>query len=61
MLPRHPVSLAGLALVLGFLVEVIQKIGAPELEERLIAAVEQELAEGRSVIAASADEAGATA
>jgi Fe-S cluster assembly protein SufD len=41
--------------VLGFLVEVIQKIGAPELEERLIAAVEQELAEGRSVIAAPAE------
>jgi len=41
--------------VLGFLVEVIQKIGAPELEERLIAAVEQELAEGRSVIAAPVD------
>lgn len=38
--------------VLGFLVEVIQKIGAPELEERLIAAVEQELLEGRTVLAA---------
>ncbi|WP_144758210.1 Fe-S cluster assembly protein SufD [Curtobacterium sp. 9128] len=38
--------------VLGFLVEVIQKIGAPELEERLIAAVEQELAEGRTVLVA---------
>ncbi|WP_022902338.1 Fe-S cluster assembly protein SufD [Curtobacterium sp. B8] len=37
--------------VLGFLVEVIQKIGAPELEERLIAAVEEELAAGRSAIA----------
>ncbi len=43
--------------VLGFLVEVIQKIGAPELEERLIAAVEQELAEGRTVIAAPSAEA----
>ncbi|MCS5488223.1 Fe-S cluster assembly protein SufD [Curtobacterium flaccumfaciens pv. beticola] len=42
--------------VLGFLVEVIQKIGAPELEERLIAAVEQELAEGRTAVAAPADE-----
>jgi len=38
--------------VLGFLVEVIQKIGAPELEERLVAAVEQELTEGRTVLAA---------
>ncbi|MBT2503209.1 Fe-S cluster assembly protein SufD [Curtobacterium sp. ISL-83] len=38
--------------VLGFLVEVIQKIGAPELEERLIAAVEQELTAGRSTVAA---------
>lgn len=49
--------------VLGFLVEVIQKIGAPELEERLIAAVEQELAEGRTVLAAPAEgaPAGATA
>lgn len=37
--------------VLGFLVEVIQKIGAPELEERLIAAVEQELADGRTAVA----------
>jgi Fe-S cluster assembly protein SufD len=45
--------------VLGFLVEVIQKIGAPELEERLIAAVEQELADGRTVLPApaAADEA----
>ncbi|MFZ6992129.1 Fe-S cluster assembly protein SufD [Curtobacterium sp. RRHDQ66] len=43
--------------VLGFLVEVIQKIGAPELEERLIAAVEQELAEGRTVLAAPSAEA----
>ena len=40
--------------VLGFLVEVIQKIGAPELEARLIAAVEQELLEGRTVLAAPA-------
>ncbi len=40
--------------VLGFLVEIIQKIGAPELEERLIAAVEQELAEGRTAVAAPA-------
>jgi Fe-S cluster assembly protein SufD len=40
--------------VLGFLVEVIQKIGAPELEERLVAAVEQELLEGRTVLAAPA-------
>uniref|UniRef100_A0A942T176 Fe-S cluster assembly protein SufD n=1 Tax=Neobacillus citreus TaxID=2833578 RepID=A0A942T176_9BACI len=39
--------------VLGFLVEVIQKIGAPELEERLIAAVEQELADGRTTVAAA--------
>ena len=38
--------------VLGFLVEVIQKIGAPELEERLVAAVEQELLEGKTVLAA---------
>ncbi|PYY38506.1 Fe-S cluster assembly protein SufD [Curtobacterium sp. MCBD17_030] len=45
--------------VLGFLVEVIQKIGAPELEERLIAAVEQELMEGRTVLAAPAAEAAA--
>lgn len=30
--------------VLGFLVDVVQKIGAPELEERLIAAIEAELA-----------------
>jgi len=44
--------------VLGFLVEVIQKIGAPELEERLIAAVEQELAEGRTAVAAAEDAAG---
>jgi Fe-S cluster assembly protein SufD len=43
--------------VLGFLVEVIQKIGAPELEERLIAAVEQELAEGRTVLVAPSAEA----
>ncbi|ROP66244.1 MULTISPECIES: Fe-S cluster assembly protein SufD [unclassified Curtobacterium] len=41
--------------VLGFLVEVIQKIGAPELEERLIAAVEQELLEGRTVLAEPAN------
>jgi FeS assembly protein SufD len=40
--------------VLGFLVEVIQKIGAPTLEERLIAAVEQELIEGRTVLAGPA-------
>jgi Fe-S cluster assembly protein SufD len=40
--------------VLGFLVEVIQKIGAPALEERLIAAVEQELIEGRTVLAGPA-------
>ena len=33
--------------VLGFLVEVVQKIGDPELEARLISAVEQELAGGR--------------
>ncbi|MDM7889765.1 Fe-S cluster assembly protein SufD [Curtobacterium sp. RHCJP20] len=39
--------------VLGFLVEVIQKIGAPELEERLVAAVEQELADGRTAVAAA--------
>jgi Fe-S cluster assembly protein SufD len=38
--------------VLGFLVEVIQKIGSPELEARLIAAVEQELTTGHSTIAA---------
>ncbi len=29
--------------VLGFLLEVVQKIGAPELEQRLIAAIETEL------------------
>ncbi len=29
--------------VLGFLVDVVQKIGAPELEQRLIAAIEAEL------------------
>lgn len=34
--------------VLGFLVEVIQKIGDPELEERLVGAIEQELAGGRT-------------
>jgi len=45
--------------VLGFLVEVIQKIGAPELEERLIAAVEQELADGRTSVAAAEPQASA--
>ncbi|MFZ7088711.1 Fe-S cluster assembly protein SufD [Curtobacterium sp. RRHDQ10] len=34
--------------VLGFLVEVVQKIGDAELEERLVAAIEQELAGGRT-------------
>jgi Fe-S cluster assembly protein SufD len=34
--------------VLGFLVEVVQKIGDPELEERLVRAIEQELAGGRT-------------
>jgi len=34
--------------VLGFLVEVVQKIGDAELEERLVRAVEQELSGGRS-------------
>jgi Fe-S cluster assembly protein SufD len=29
--------------VLGFLIDVVQKIGAPELELRLIAAIEAEL------------------
>ena len=32
--------------VRGFLTEIVQKIGSPELEERLIAAIEAEL-EGR--------------
>ncbi|PZE28779.1 MULTISPECIES: Fe-S cluster assembly protein SufD [unclassified Curtobacterium] len=34
--------------VLGFLVDVVQKIGDPDLEERLVRAIEQELAGGRT-------------
>jgi Fe-S cluster assembly protein SufD len=35
--------------VRGFLVEIVQQIGVPSLEERLNAAIEAELAAGSSV------------
>lgn len=39
--------------VIGFLMEIVQKVGVPEVEERLAAAIEEELRRGASLAPAS--------